>query len=56
VKLADGHIDTAKWLAKLCALGFNGPLCVEYCGAGDPHVAAEADVRYVRQTLDWIRR
>lgn len=56
VKLADGHIDTAKWLAKLCALGYDGPVCVEYCGAGDPHVAAEQDLRYVRETLAWIRR
>jgi len=56
VKLAEGHIDTAKWLTKLCAMGYDGPVCVEYCGAGDPHVAADEDLRYVRQTLAWIRR
>ncbi len=54
VKLADGHIDTYKWLAKLDALGYDGPVCVEYCGAGDPHPAAEQDQRYVRQCLAWI--
>lgn len=56
VKLADGHVDTAKWVAKLCEQGYDGPVCIEYCGAGDPHVAAAADVRYLRDTLDWIRR
>jgi hypothetical protein len=37
-------------------MGYNDSICVEYCGAGDPHVAAEQDLRYVRQTLAWIQR
>ena len=55
VKLADGHIDLYKWLAKLKALKFDGPLCIEYCGAGDPRPAAEQDIQYVRQCLDRLK-
>ena len=54
VRLTDGHIDFSKYIEKLFALGFDGPVCVEYCGAGDPHVAAEQDLRYLRQTIEWI--
>jgi len=52
VRLREGHIDTSQWLAKLVAMGFAGPVCIEYCGQGDPHVAAEEDIRYVRKTLE----
>ena len=51
VRLADGHIDTFKWLRKLRRLGYEGPLCVEYCGAGDPHAAAKRDLRYLNDCL-----
>ncbi len=54
VKLADGHIDYYKWIEQLVKLGFHGPVCVEYCGAGDPHVAAEADRQYMAKLLNWI--
>jgi len=54
VKLADGHIDLYKWLEQLVKLGFEGPVCVEYCGAGDPHVAAEEDRQYMDKILSWV--
>ena len=55
VTLEDGHIDVYKWLDSLTRLGFGGPVCVEYCGAGDPHVAAEQDRGYVEKVLSWLR-
>ncbi|MBT7297923.1 MAG: hypothetical protein HN849_00330, partial [Victivallales bacterium] len=54
VKLADGHIDLYKWMEQLVKLGFEGPVCVEYCGAGDPHVAAEEDRQYMDKILNWV--
>lgn len=55
VKLADGHIDLYKWMDVLLKLGFAGPVCVEYCGVGDPHVAAEEDRLYMDKMLSWLR-
>lgn len=54
VPLAEGDIDFCRVLERLPALGYTGPLCIEYVGNGDPHVRAEADIRYLRQTLDWL--
>lgn len=54
VRLAEGQIDFYKWTEKLVELGFEGPVCVEYCGAGDPHVAAEQDRLYLDKILSWI--
>ncbi len=51
VRLADGHIDTFKWLQKLRAIGYAGPICVEYCGEGDPHAAAKRDIRYLNDCV-----
>jgi len=56
VRLADGHIDTHKWVQKLVDLGYEGAVCIEYCGAGDPHVAAEQDIAYLRRCFDWAVR
>lgn len=56
VKLADGHIDLSKWVAQLVKMGYDEPVCVEYCGAGDPHVAAEKDIQYLRNTFAWVQR
>lgn len=53
VRLAEGHIDFFKYVQKLVQIGYNGPVCVEYCGAGDPHVAAEQDIQYLRRCLEW---
>lgn len=47
VRLADGHIDTYRWLLKLRDIDYAGPICVEYCGEGDPHTAAKRDIRYL---------
>jgi len=51
VKLADGHIDIYKWIDTLMARGYRDPICIEFCGAGDPHVAAQQDIGYLRQCL-----
>lgn len=56
VKLADGHIDLNKYAQKLVDLGYDEHICVEYCGAGDPHVAAEEDIRYLQACLDRARK
>jgi 3-dehydroshikimate dehydratase len=53
--LAHGHIDLSRWLEKLLAMDYDGPICTEYCGAGDPRVAAEADMAYVKKSLRWLR-
>jgi 3-dehydroshikimate dehydratase len=55
VRLAEGHIDTFKWLRKLKTLGYKGPLCVEYCGEGDPHAAAKRDRRYLNDCLNLLK-
>lgn len=54
VKLADGHIDTRRYLKRLRALGYTGPVCLEYVGQGDPHVPAEADIAYVKRCIEWL--
>jgi len=51
VRLADGHIDTFKWLKKFRDIGYRGPMCVEYCGEGDPHAAAKRDLRYLNDCI-----
>jgi 3-dehydroshikimate dehydratase len=53
-RLADGHIDIYKWLEKIVAINYDGPICVEYCGAGDPRRAAKEDIEYVKRSLGWI--
>ncbi|HNV21592.1 MAG TPA: sugar phosphate isomerase/epimerase [Candidatus Hydrogenedentes bacterium] len=55
VKLADGHIDLNTYVQQLVDLGYDESVCVEYCGEGDPHVAAEEDIRYLRACLDRAR-
>lgn len=52
VRLADGHIDTFKYVRKLSELGYEGPVCIEYCGAGDPYVAVEQDIAYFRRCVE----
>ena len=37
------------------SMNYDGPICVEYCGEGDPRVAAESDMNYVKKSLDWLR-
>jgi len=50
--IAAGHIDFYKVFEALKATGFKGAVCIEYCGAGDPAVAAEQDLKYIRSLLD----
>jgi sugar phosphate isomerase/epimerase len=52
--LAEGDIDMFRVLQRLPALGYTGPVCIEYVGTGDPHVRAEADIHYVKKCLDWL--
>ncbi|MBE3576185.1 MAG: sugar phosphate isomerase/epimerase [Limnochordales bacterium] len=46
-----GHLDYYRILEALYRTGYSGFLTIEYCGQGDPSVAAAADIRYVRQIL-----
>ena len=55
VSLERGQIDIYKWMEKLCALGYDGDICVEFCGDGDPHGPAQEDRAYLQRCLDWIR-
>lgn len=54
VKLTEGQIDLYAWVAKLADQGYNGRICVEYCGQGDPHAAAQIDAAYVQGMRTWI--
>lgn len=56
VWLSDGDINLFNYVQKLVNLGYDGPVCIEYCGAGDPHVAAERDIAYLRRCLDRAAR
>ena len=51
VGLADGDIDVSRYLHKLNELGYNGPVCIEHVGTGDPHACAQEDVAYLRRLL-----
>jgi sugar phosphate isomerase/epimerase len=53
--LATGNIDVYKWLEKVVSFGHDGPICIEYCGVGDPRGPAKQDLEYVKQSLEWIR-
>ncbi len=50
--LADGNVDWFKVMSALKATGFKGAICEEYCGAGDPSIAAQSDIRYLKSLLD----
>lgn len=52
-----GHLDHFRILDALHRVGYNGLFTIEYCGLGDPSVAAAADIRYVRQLMDeiWVK-
>jgi len=46
--LDSGDIDFDRGLRAIAAAGYTGDYCIEYCGRGDPSVAAERDARYFR--------
>lgn len=54
VCLEDGAIDTKSYLRKLAGIGYNGPICVEYCGTGDPHPSVERDIAFLRGAVEEI--
>lgn len=54
VALANGHIDILRHLRQLHAMGYTGAFCIEYVGQGDPHVAARADIDYLKQSVNWL--
>ncbi len=50
-RLADGDIDLSRYLHKLEEFGYNGPVCIEHVGAGDPRACAQEDIAYLRRML-----
>ncbi len=49
--LSGGDIDIFKVVEKLVGSGYEGPVCIEYCGQGDPRPAAQQDIIYLRDCL-----
>ncbi|MEW6355732.1 MAG: sugar phosphate isomerase/epimerase [Planctomycetota bacterium] len=50
--LESGDIDFFKVLDALKKTGYDGPITIEYCGLGDPNVAAARDIVYARSVLN----
>lgn len=51
-----GEIDYFRSLQAVAASGYNGPYCIEYCGAGDPSVPARRDAIYFHEILDELNQ
>jgi sugar phosphate isomerase/epimerase len=51
VDAAAGIVDNYRWLARIAELPAVTAVCVEYCGAGDPHPRLAAGRRYLEDTL-----
>ena len=51
VALEEGEIDMPLYLHKLNQFGYNGPVCIEYVGTGDPRALAQKDIAYFRDLL-----
>jgi sugar phosphate isomerase/epimerase len=49
--LESGELDARAWLAKLVDQGYRGPVCVEYCGEGDPKPGLAKDRSFLQSTL-----
>lgn len=49
--LDEGHLDYFSILRALRDTGYAGHVCCEYCGLGDPSVAAQRDLAYLKSTL-----
>lgn len=54
LSLEDGEIDIFGHLQKLFDLGYTGPVCVEYCGEGDPVPVVQRDAEYLKRCLTEI--
>ncbi len=52
VRLGSGDIDYYRYLMRLKEIGYDGDLCIEYCGEGDPHIPAREDILYLRGVLE----
>lgn len=46
--LEDGSVDYYRIVCELVGQGYDGPVCIEYCGEGDPAYAAAKDIVYLR--------
>ena len=49
--LDDGHLDYYRIFRALRDTGYTGHVCCEYCGLGDPSVAAQRDLAYLKSTM-----
>ena len=49
--LDNGHLDYFRIFRALRDTGYTGHVCCEYCGQGDPSVAAQRDLAYLQSTL-----
>lgn len=49
--LENGAIDYYKIICELIKNGYDGPVCIEYCGEGDPAFAADKDIKYLRNII-----
>ncbi|MDD4693210.1 MAG: sugar phosphate isomerase/epimerase [Firmicutes bacterium] len=46
--LENGSVDYYRIVCQLVEQGFDGSICIEYCGEGDPAFAAAKDIVYLR--------
>jgi 3-dehydroshikimate dehydratase len=52
--LQNGDIDYFPIILELSRIGFPELITIEYCGLGDPSVAAERDILYVQNLIDEV--
>jgi L-ribulose-5-phosphate 3-epimerase len=55
VPAGDGELPLAALLAQLVANGYDGPICSEYEGAGDPIAGTERSIAYLRAAYAEVR-
>jgi len=49
-----GDINYYLILQTIKAVGYRGPLAIEYCGTGDPDVFVAEDARYIGDLVDHL--
>lgn len=49
--LDNGHLDYYRILRAVRDTGYQGHVCCEYCGLGDPSVAGQRDLNYLKRTM-----
>jgi len=52
--LANGDLDNYKIVKALYETDYRGDMCIEYCGSGDPSIAAREDILYLRGLIGEI--